>query len=228
MIKVLFVCLGNICRSPMAQIIFENMIQEQGLENEFEVDSAGTEGYNEMCHAGIHRGTKEVLRKNGVYFKEHYSRKIRKQDYAYYDYIIAMDSENISDIEYIVGEDKDNKIKRLLDYTNTPRNIKDPWYTGNFDETYDDVIEGCSAFLEYLKLNSWCKMPCTLIHGLCKFFLVMPYDTSLNSLIHEPTFINSILSPLVAKVNIVNITKIWGQFTKINALLSSCKNFAHK
>lgn len=151
MIKVLFVCLGNICRSPMAQIVFENMIQEQGLEDEFEVDSAGTEGYNEMCHTGIHRGTKEVLRRNGVYFKEHYSRKIRKQDYEYYDYIIAMDSENISDIEYIVGEDKDNKIKRLLDYTNKPRNIKDPWYTGNFDETYDDVVEGCSAFLEYLK-----------------------------------------------------------------------------
>lgn len=151
MIKVLFVCLGNICRSPMAQIIFENMINEQGLEDNFEVDSAGTEGYNEMCHAGIHRGTKEVLRKNGIYFKEHYSRKIRKHDYEYYDYIIAMDSENISDIEYIVGEDTDNKIKKLLDYTNNPRNIKDPWYTGNFDETYENVIEGCTAFLEYLK-----------------------------------------------------------------------------
>lgn len=136
----------------MAQIVFENMVNELGLEENFEIDSAGTEGYNEMCHAGIHRGTKEVLRKNGISFDEHYSRKIRKKDYEYYDYIIAMDSENITDIEYIVGKDKDNKIKRLLDYTNNPRNIKDPWYTGNFDETFEDVVEGCKAFLESLEL----------------------------------------------------------------------------
>lgn len=152
MIKVLFVCLGNICRSPMAQIVFENMVKDLGLENNFEIDSAGTEGYNEMCNAGIHRGTKEILKRKGILFSEHYSRKIQKKDYAYFDYIIAMDAENIKDIEYIVGSDKDNKIKRLLDYTNNPRNIKDPWYTGNFDETYEDVLEGCKAFLEYLNL----------------------------------------------------------------------------
>ncbi len=152
MIKVLFVCLGNICRSPMAQIVFENMVKEKGLENDVEVDSAGTEGYNEICNAGIHSGTKEILKRKGIPFSEHYSRKIRKKDYEYYDYIIAMDTENICDIEYIIGKDKDNKIKRLLDYTNNPRNIKDPWYTGNFDETYDDVVEGCSAFLEYLNM----------------------------------------------------------------------------
>lgn len=152
MIKVLFVCLGNICRSPMAQIVLENMVKELGVENNFEIDSAGTEGYNEMVHAGIHRGTKEILNRKGIPFSEHYSRKIRKNDYDYYDYIIAMDSENINDIEYIVGVDSDNKIKRLLDYTKNPRNIADPWYTGNFDETYDDVVEGCKAFLEYLQI----------------------------------------------------------------------------
>ena len=152
MIKVLFVCLGNICRSPMAQIIFENMVKELGLEQNFEVESAGTEEYNEACHAGIHSGTKAVLRKNGVFFREHYSRKVRPQDYDYYDYIITMDSENINDIQYIVGPDKKNKIKRLLDYTAKPRNIRDPWYTGNFDETYEDVVEGCSAFLKSLNL----------------------------------------------------------------------------
>ena len=152
MIKVLFVCLGNICRSPMAQIVFENMVKELGLENNFEIDSAGTEGYNEMMHAGIHRGTKEILKRKGIPFSEHYSRKLRKTDYDYYNYIIAMDQENISDMKYIVGTDKNNKIKRLLDYTNNPRNIKDPWYTGNFEETYDDVVEGCKAFLNYLNL----------------------------------------------------------------------------
>lgn len=150
MIKVLFVCLGNICRSPMAQIVLENMVKELGIDNEFEIDSAGTEGYNEMCHAGIHRGTKEILTRKRIPFTEHYSRKIRKHDYNYYDYIIAMDNKNISDMEYIVGFDTDNKIKRLLDYTSKPRNIKDPWYTGNFDETYEDVVEGCEAFLRYL------------------------------------------------------------------------------
>lgn len=153
MIKVLFVCLGNICRSPMAQIVFEKMITELGLENNFEVDSAGTEGYNEACNAGIHWGTKDILKRKGISFKEHYSRKIRKQDYNYYDYIITMDSQNIKDVEYIVGPDVDNKIKRLLDFTNNPRNIKDPWYTGNFEETFDDVVEGCRVFLDSLEIN---------------------------------------------------------------------------
>lgn len=152
MVKVLFVCLGNICRSPMAHMVFEHMIKDLGIADSFEVDSAGTEGYNEACNAGIHRGTKEILTRKRIPFVEHYSRKIRKSDYAYYDYIIAMDSENIADIKRIVGEDKHNKIKRLLDYTETPRNIRDPWYTGNFDETYDDVVEGCQAFLNSIKL----------------------------------------------------------------------------
>ena len=153
MIKVLFVCLGNICRSPMAHMVFQNMVNEKGLEYDFEIDSAGTEGYNEMCHACIHRGTKEILNKKGIPFEEHYSRRIRKSDYEYFDYIIAMDEENIYDIQSILGKDKDNKIKRLLDYTNNPRNIRDPWYTGNFDETYDDVVEGCEAFFNYLNLS---------------------------------------------------------------------------
>ena len=152
MIKVLFVCLGNICRSPMAQIVFENMIKEKGLENLFEIDSAGTEAYNERMHAGIHRGTKEILTRNGILFSEHYSRMIRQKDYDYYDYIITMDSENINDVKLIIGHDKDKKISRLLDYTNNPRNIKDPWYTGNFDETFEDIVEGCEAFFNSLDL----------------------------------------------------------------------------
>ena len=118
--------------------------------SEFEVDSAGTERYNEACHAGIHRGTKEILRRKGIPFSEHYSRQIRKNDYEYYDYIIAMDKENIQDMVAIWGTDRDKKITRLLDYTNNPRNIKDPWYTGNFDETFDDVVEGCEAFFKSL------------------------------------------------------------------------------
>ena len=151
MIKVLFVCLGNICRSPMAQFVFKQMIEETGLSEQFEIDSGATESYNEMCHAGIHLGTREILTAMKVPFQEHYSRRIRPHDYAYYDYILAMDDRNINDIQSIVGPDTDNKIHRLLDFTNNPRNIKDPWSTGNFDDTYWDIVEGCDAFLKYLK-----------------------------------------------------------------------------
>ena len=150
MIKVLFVCLGNICRSPMAQIIFENLVKENNLENNFEIDSAGTEGFNEMCHAGIHFGTKDILRKKQIPFQEHYSRKLKKEDYGYFDYIVAMDLSNIEDIKDIVGLDKENKISKLMDYTPNPRSIKDPWYTGNFKETYEDISQGCEAFLNYI------------------------------------------------------------------------------
>ena len=153
MIKVLFVCLGNICRSPMAQFVFKQMVAEKGWIDRFEIDSAATEGYNEMCHAGIHYGTREILSDMNIPFEEHYSRRIRRTDYEYFDYILAMDDSNIEDIQAIVGTDTEHKIHRLLDFTKSPRNIRDPWYTGNFDETYDDVLEGCEAFLAFLLEN---------------------------------------------------------------------------
>lgn len=152
MTKVLFVCLGNICRSPMAQFVFKHIVEGRGLADQFEIDSAATESYNEMCHAGIHHGTREILKAMHVPFEEHYSRRIRPADYAYYDYILAMDDRNVEDIQSLVGTDVEHKIYRLLDFANKPRNIKDPWYTGNFDETYWDIVEGIEAFLEHLKV----------------------------------------------------------------------------
>ena len=152
MIKVLFVCLGNICRSPMAQFVFMQMVTERGLADEFEIDSAATEKYNEMNHAGIHYGTKKILYDKKVPFCEHYSRCIRPEDYVNYDYILAMDEANVQDIQSIVGFDTEGRIFRLLDFTDNPRNIRDPWYTGNFEETYQDVVEGCEAFLDYLEV----------------------------------------------------------------------------
>lgn len=154
MIKVLFVCLGNICRSPMAEFVFKNMVAEKGLADKFVIASAATEGFNEMCHAGIHQGTRKKLQQMQIPFEEHYSRKLRPADYAYFDYILAMDNNNVEDILEIVGPDTERKIYRLLDFIAMPRNIRDPWYTGNFDETYDDIMLGCEAFLEYLMVKS--------------------------------------------------------------------------
>ena len=151
MIKVLFVCLGNICRSPMAQFVLKQMAEERNLSNCFEINSAATESYNEIHHAGIYFGTKEILKANNIPFEEHYSRQIRKKDYEYYDYIIAMDDSNIKDIQSLIGLDTKHKIYRLLDFTDHPRNIKDPWYSGNFEECYRDIVEGCKAFLDYLQ-----------------------------------------------------------------------------
>lgn len=152
MIKVLFVCLGNICRSPMAQFVFNQLVKEKGLSDYFEVDSAATESYNEMCHAGIYPSTREILKAKHVPFEEHYSRRIRATDYAHFDYIIAMDNNNIEDIQDLIGPDTEHKIHRLLDFTNHPRNLRDPWYTGNFEECYQDILEGCQAFLDSIKL----------------------------------------------------------------------------
>ena len=150
MIKVLFVCLGNICRSPMAQFVFKDLVDKAGVGSKFEIDSAGTERYNEMVHAGIHHGTRSILKQKGVPFTEHYARVIRKADYDYFDYILIMEESNGDDVQDIVGKDRDHKIHLLLEYTKNPRRIRDPWYTGNFEETYQDVLDGCQSFLQYL------------------------------------------------------------------------------
>ena len=150
MIKVLFVCLGNICRSPMAEFVFKQMVEERGLSERFEIDSAGT-NYDCDERNFMHYSAREMLKSMHVPFEEHYSCRIRPNDYTYYDYILAMDDSNIEDIQSLVGGDTDHKIHRLLDFTGNPRNIKDPWYTGNFDESYWDIVEGCQAFLDHLK-----------------------------------------------------------------------------
>ena len=136
----------------MAQFMFQQMVDDKGLSKHFEIDSAGTEKYNEIHHAGIYFETKEMLKAKNIPFTEHYSRQIRTKDYEYYDYIIAMDDGNVEDIQSLIGLDTEHKIYRLLDFTEHPRNIKDPWYTGNFEECYQDIKKGCEAFLDFLKL----------------------------------------------------------------------------
>ena len=148
MVKVLFVCLGNICRSPMAEYVFKDMIKKEGTE-EIYIDSAATS--SEEIGNSIHYGTRNKLKEMNIDYGNHLARQITKQDYEKFDYIIGMEDRNIKGIKRIVGEDTENKIYRLLDFSKNPRDIADPWYTGNFDKTYDDIVEGISAFLEHLK-----------------------------------------------------------------------------
>ena len=148
MIKVLFVCLGNLCRSPMAKFMFEDSVNKLGMKDNFYIDSAATsfeEVGNEMYY-----GAKYKLEEIGVPYRKHEARRITPEDYEKFDYIIGMEENNIKNIKKIVGEDKDNKIHCLLDFSKRPRDIADPWYTGNFTNTYNDLVEGLEAFLDYL------------------------------------------------------------------------------
>ncbi len=150
MTKVLFVCLGNICRSPMAEFLFKDMVSKKGLREEFIIESAGTS--NEEEGNPVHYGTKNKLAEVDISVDGKYARQLKKDDYEKFDYIIAMEQRNIRDIYRIVGEDKNNKIYRLLDFTDNPRDIADPWYTHNFDLTYNDIMEGLKAFFDFLKI----------------------------------------------------------------------------
>ena len=136
----------------MAEFVFKQMVAEKGLSDQFEIASAATEGFNEMVHESLDYRAADMLRQMKIPFTEHYSYHLRKSDYDKYDYILAMDDGNVRDILAIVGGDKGHKVYRLLDFTKNPRSVKDPWYTGNFDEAYWDIYEGCQAFLEHLKL----------------------------------------------------------------------------
>lgn len=150
MIKVLFVCLGNICRSPMAEFILKDMVNKKGISKDFYIDSVATSNYNEMQGEGIYVDAKEMLKEMKIPFSEHKSRQIKKEDYNKFDYILTMEEKNINDVLRIVGEDNENKIHRLLDYTEKPRNIADPWYNGDFYSAYYDIVYGCEKFLEYI------------------------------------------------------------------------------
>lgn len=151
--RILFVCHGNICRSPMAEFVFQDMVKKKGLENEFFVASAATS--REEIGNPVHRGTREKLKACGVPMYQHYATQLTKKDYDEYDYLIGMDNHNIRNMQCILGEDKKQKVYRLLDFSNSPRDIADPWYTGNFDITYSDVVEGCQNLLDYiLKRNN--------------------------------------------------------------------------
>lgn len=150
MIKILFVCHGNICRSTMAEYVLKYLVEQQGIADQFYIDSAATS--TEEIGNGVHPGTRRKLAEVGIPCGNHRARQITKQDYEDFDYIIGMDTYNIKNISRIVGFDTENKVYKLLDFTNRKGDIADPWYTGNFDATYRDVLEGCQGFLTQQKI----------------------------------------------------------------------------
>ena len=147
----MFVCLGNICRSPMAEFVFKDYVRKQGKEDEFYIESSATS--NEEYGNPVHRGTVKKLNEEGIPMTSRFARKLKREDYTKFDFILGMEERNVDNILGIVGDDEDNKVCRLLDYSDNPRDIADPWYTGNFDITYDDIVEGCRAFYNYLVEN---------------------------------------------------------------------------
>ena len=151
MIKVLFVCHGNICRSTMAQSVFAHMVRQKGLEDMFEIDSAATS--REEIGNSPHYGTVRKLQQVGIPVIPHHARQMTKKDYEYYDYLIGMDTANIRNMNTIAGGDKDGKIYKKPSFAGSGRDVADPWYTGDFDATYRDVVEGLQSFLESLNIK---------------------------------------------------------------------------
>lgn len=145
MVKVLFVCHGNICRSPMAEFIIKDMLKKRNLADHFYIASAATSA--EEIGNSVHHGTRKKLREYGISTEGKYAVQLKREDYEKYDYLIGMERINITNMLRILGGDPEGKVKRLLDFAPNPKDIADPWFTGDFDQTYDDIYEGCKALL---------------------------------------------------------------------------------
>lgn len=144
--KILFVCHGNICRSPMAEFIMKKLVADAHRENDFEIASAATS--TEELGNAVYPPARRKLAEHGIRCDGHSARQITRADYNYYDLIIGMDSYNLRNMNRIFGGDPEGKICLLLDFTDRPGDVADPWYTGNFDATYRDCLEGCTEILK--------------------------------------------------------------------------------
>lgn len=147
--KILFVCLGNICRSTMAESVMTYLVKDAGLEARFEIASAATS--REELGNPPHYGTVNKLRQEGIPVIPHQATQMSKKDYVYYDLLIGMDSSNIRNMNRIVGGDSQRKIYKMLSFANSSADVADPWYTGNFEETFRDVMAGCKGLLEQIR-----------------------------------------------------------------------------
>ena len=147
MIKILFVCHGNICRSPMAEFVMKDLVQRAGLENEFFISSAATSTEEIWNGVGnpVYPPAKRELARHGISCSGKRAVLLKKEDYDRYDLIIGMDHNNLRNMKRILGDDPEGKISLLLDYTDRRGDIADPWYTGDFSKTWDDILEGCKG-----------------------------------------------------------------------------------
>ena len=148
MIRILFVCHGNICRSPMAEFVMKDLVAKAGRTGEFEIASAATSA--EEIGNPVYPPARRKLAEHGISCAGKTARQMTRRDYDSYDYLIAMDHHNLRNLRRFVGEDPDGKVSLLLSHTGRPGDVADPWYTGDFEATWRDVLEGCQALLAEL------------------------------------------------------------------------------
>ena len=152
MVKILFVCHGNICRSPMAEFVMKDLVEKAGLKDLFHIESAATS--TEEIGNPVYPPARRKLAEYGISCAGHAARQLTRKDYDQFDWLIGMDFANLRNMRRMCGGDEQDKIHLLMDYTHRPGEVADPWYTGNFEATWQDVREGCEGLLQYLTKES--------------------------------------------------------------------------
>ncbi len=148
MVRILFICHGNICRSPMAEFVFKDMVKKAGISDKFYISSAATSF--EEIGSPVHPGTAKILDRLGISYSKKRAIHLEKSDYKEYDYLICMDTANVRNTLRIVGNDDEKKVYKLLEFAKAYEDVADPWYTGNFEKTYEDILIGCKALLKHI------------------------------------------------------------------------------
>ncbi len=148
MTSVLFVCWGNICRSPMAEYIFRDMVKKRGIADDFHIESAAHS--SEEIGNPVYPPARRELAKHGISCNDKRARQMRRDDYDKWDYIIGMEKLNLGYMLRILGDDPEGKVSLLMDFTDTPEDIADPWYTGDFEGVYEQIVRGCEGLLKTL------------------------------------------------------------------------------
>ena len=144
--RILFVCHGNICRSPMAEFVMKHLVAEAGLSDQFEIASAATS--TEEIGNAVYPPARRKLAEHGIGCEGKTARQMTRDDYRYYDKVVAMDRNNLRNLRRMFGDDTEHKISLLMDHTRRPGDVADPWYTGDFEATWRDVLEGCRGLLD--------------------------------------------------------------------------------
>jgi len=145
-VRILFVCHGNICRSPMAEFIMKELVRKGGYDDQFYIESCATS--SEELGSDVYPPAKDALRAHGIPFSKRRARRMTAADYGSFDLIIAMDNQNLRNMRGFVGEDSEHKVRLLMSYCGENRGVADPWYTGDFETTYRDITDACSKLLQ--------------------------------------------------------------------------------